>query len=356
MTWAAIGGAAVTVVGGAVSADQNRKTSNKASDKLTDAQRAAQALNEQRYQEARNTLSPYLSSSAAANKQLMIELGLGGQYAAEEQSQRSSRLKELQDQLAKLQSQQQAQQQAVEKKKKKSGGGVLGKLSSKLSEVTGHENVNDFLNPLGSIKTSVNSAKYALSGGKSNLPGGNNTDYASSIDELQKQIAAQQAEVDKYSADPTLGKQPGTAYMNTPVYQGAIKAGTEAVNTGAAGDGALYSGARGLALRDVGQNVNQSMYSNYMNLLQNAANPATATNLSNIGINQAGNIGSQNIATTGMVNNYGLQNATDQGAFIADAAGGLSGAFTAYMNRPKTSKVAPTGASAGEPTFNPGLA
>lgn len=338
MTWLTIGSTAVTVVSGAVSADQNRKASNKAADKLSNAQRDAQALNEQRYQEARSTLSPYLNSSAAANKQLMIEMGLGGQYAAAEQDQRKSRLVDLQNQLAQLQSAQTAQsaQSAQSKTKKKRRGGLLGAIQSVAEKSV-----------IGSLLHSSTT---------SNTPAAPSAvDRSSQIQSLQEQIAQEQAAYDKYSAEPTQSQQPGTAYMNTPVYQGAIKAGTDAVNTGAAGSGALYSGARGVSLKDVGQNVNQSMYSNYMNILQNIANPAAATNLSNIGINQAGNLGQQNIAATGVRNNYALQNATDQGAFISDAAGGLSSAFTAYMNRPKTPKVSPVGTQAGEATFNPGL-
>lgn len=72
-------------------------------------------------------------------------------------------------------------------------------------------------------------------------------------------------------------------YTSHPLYQALLESGTEAVNQGAAASGSLYSGARGEALRDVGQaslltaaqqmgnERNQSMnaYQNYMAGLQN---------------------------------------------------------------------------------------
>ena len=75
-----------------------------------------------------------------------------------------------------------------------------------------------------------------------------------------------------------------------------------------------------------------------MNILQGMANPNTATNLSNIGIGQAGSIGEQNIASAN-------QSAMDRGARTADIAGGLSSAFSAYMSRPPAGQAPQAGAS-----------
>ena len=122
--------------------------------------------------------------------------------------------------------------------------------------------------------------------------------------------------------------QQTNAYMNNPSYQGAIAAGSEAVNTGAANAGALYSGSRGEALKEVGQSVQQSYYNNYMNMLSNLANPSTATNLANINIGAQGAIGQQNIAATNLANE-------NRSAVTADIMGGVTTAAGAYMNRPK---------------------
>lgn len=331
MTWAAIGVGAATVIGGAVSADKQADATKKSGKKLSSAQAAAQALNEQRYQEAKQTLSPYLASSSIANRQLMIELGLGDQYAAAEQKQGVDELSSLQSQLEELQAAKASYTVAQKKSKKKENW---------LSKATGITDVKQLSG------TEIWKGKEAralgsyLTTGKSQFKGMKKEDFEPAIVAMQKKIAAQQGIVDKYGSTPQAPQDaPGTAYMRTPVYQGAIKAGIDTVNAGASDVGALYSGARGEALKDVGQGVNQSMYNNYMNILQNTANPATATNLGNIGINQAANIGQQNLAVQQQQNAYTMQGAADKGAFYSDVAGGLSNAFTAYMNRPKTPKM-----------------
>jgi hypothetical protein len=152
-------------------------------------------------------------------------------------------------------------------------------------------------------------------------------------------MAALEAKYNQSMAD--LGAPPSAqamgSYMQAPGYQGAIDEGVRAVDTAAAGGGYLYSGARGEKLRDVGQNVQQSYYSNYMNLLQNMANPKSTTNVSNIGIGQAGSIGAQNIAAADRASGFQLAGQEARGQFIADAAGGLGSAVGAYMDRPAAS-------------------
>lgn len=59
--------------------------------------------------------------------------------------------------------------------------------------------------------------------------------------------------------------QVGSEYQDTPAYRAAQEMGIEAVNTGAAGTGSLYSGRRGRELRDVGQEVEQGYYTDAMN-------------------------------------------------------------------------------------------
>lgn len=139
--------------------------------------------------------------------------------------------------------------------------------------------------------------------------------------------------------------QPGTAYMQTPAYKAAMEEGIGAVNQGAAGAGALYSGSRGLALRDVGQSVQQSFYNNYMNILQSMANPTTATNLSNIGIGVAGSINDQNALATTQANNARLAGQQASGAVMSDVVGGIGSAVSAYLSRPQTAVTAPAATS-----------
>ncbi len=129
----------------------------------------------------------------------------------------------------------------------------------------------------------------------------------------------------------------GSDYQNNPAYAAAREAGMDTVNAGAAGAGTLYSGARGEALRDVGQGVEQDYYfdamnrrrdmmgarraqfgadrsarggayesdqsrgqsyfNNYMTMLSDMANPVSTTNLANAGTNLAANQGSDMMTT-----------------------------------------------------------
>jgi hypothetical protein len=101
----------------------------------------------------------------------------------------------------------------------------------------------------------------------------------------------------------------GTAYMQTPGYQSAIDEGTRAVNTGAAGAGMLYSGARGGALRDVGAGVQNQYYTNYMDRLQNIASPNAAQSLGAMGVNQGMAMGGQQMGAQATASGYAMQGA-----------------------------------------------
>lgn len=123
----------------------------------------------------------------------------------------------------------------------------------------------------------------------------------------------------------------GTAYMETPGYQMAIDERSRAVNTGAAGAGMLYSGRRGLELAKGGSDVHNQYYTNYMNTLQNIANPQAAQNLSALGMNQGLAMGQQNIAAQNTSSNYKLQGVQAENAATADLVGGLTNVFSGYM-------------------------
>ena len=117
------------------------------------------------------------------------------------------------------------------------------------------------------------------------------------------------------------------AYMNTPGYQGAIDAGVSAVNQGSANQGSLYSGSRARELKKVGQDVQQSYFSNYMNMLNNMANPTTTTNVSSLGMGQAATIGGQNIGSAAQQGQFRQQGAQASQAATGDALGALMALF-----------------------------
>lgn len=141
----------------------------------------------------------------------------------------------------------------------------------------------------------------------------------------------------------------GTAYMETPAYQAAISEGIGAVNQGAAGAGTLYSGRRGIGLRDVGAGVQGQYYTNYMNMLQNMASPQVAQNLSSLGVGQGLQMGQQNLAAQQMASNYSLMGAQAQGAAIADVAGGLTNLYSGYMGSQPSNRPANTALPASNP-------
>ena len=122
---------------------------------------------------------------------------------------------------------------------------------------------------------------------------------------------------------------PGTAYMQTPGYKTAM----QGVQQSGANAGTLYSGRR---IADAG-GVQSQFYNNYMSLLQNMANPASATNLANIGIGQAGTLGQQNLQTTQLANQYATQGTEATNAAIADLAKGGANLYNQYQNQQQSS-------------------
>jgi len=152
--------------------------------------------------------------------------------------------------------------------------------------------------------------------------------YAESLERLSPYMESELQARNQLAIE--MGLTPGeasTAYMNAPGYQMAIDEGTRAVNQGAANTGALYSGARGAALRDVGQGVQQSFYSNYMNLLSNMAQPQVTQNISSLGMGQAATIGGQNIGASQAAGNYMQTGAAATQQATGDALGSIIGLF-----------------------------
>lgn len=120
-----------------------------------------------------------------------------------------------------------------------------------------------------------------------------------------------------------------------PGYQAVMDESLSAVEQSAINSGSTaYGGRRIEAAGQVGANVQQSYYTNYMNMLQNLSSPTVATNLSSMGLNQGVTIGQQNIDATNAASNYDLQATASQNAALADAVGGITTAFGSYMNQP----------------------
>lgn len=309
MSWVAAGVAAAGIAASLYS-------SNQASKDASGAANDAKAGLEGGVGRATELLSPYIESSEAANRQLMIELGMGGSLRGKDEES----IAYLQEQIETLRN---APPPVVGTKKKKGGGLFGGAIGGLVGGLVGDP-----------ITGNILGTKYGEKG--TPITG----TYEEQIAALEAQLAKEQEAYGSASYEQT------DNYMKAPGYQGAIEAGTQAVNQGAANSGALYSGARGEALKDVGQSVQQSYYNNYINMLSSMANPSSATNLANINIGAQGNIASQNINATNLNN-------ANRSAVTADVFGGLTSAASAYMNQPTTTTAATTSASNTGAPINP---
>lgn len=175
----------------------------------------------------------------------------------------------------------------------------------------------------------------------------------------------------------------GAEYQQSPAYQRAIEQGTRTVNQGAAGAGTLYSGARGEALRDMGQEVEQgyyfdamnrradmladrrqtygaelarrlaerrdslgrmgqevaagrqqeqSFYNNYMTMLSQLASPATATNVAQMGMNIGRETGATLMDASRAINNLNVAGTNVGNAALADVTGGIMDMGSAWLS------------------------
>ena len=109
-----------------------------------------------------------------------------------------------------------------------------------------------------------------------------------------------------------------------PGYQAVMDESLMAAEQSAVSSGSTaYGGRRLEAAGEVGANVQQSYYTNYMNMLQNLASPTVATNLSSMGMNQGIQMGQQNIAATNQSGQYMIQGAAARNAQQSDLMSGL---------------------------------
>ena len=119
--------------------------------------------------------------------------------------------------------------------------------------------------------------------------------YGGALEQMQPYDIGPQALQDYQQGNQ--GWMQAMDYTQSPIYQQLMSSGMDAVNQGAAGSGSLYSGARGEALRDVGQQAmlganqqNMSAYTNYMSGLNNlmGIGQQTSANIGNLGLQRAG--------------------------------------------------------------------
>lgn len=165
--------------------------------------------------------------------------------------------------------------------------------------------------------------------------------------------------------------QVGDAYQQTPAYMKAREAGIGAVDAAAAGGGSLYSGRRGEALRDVGQEVEQgyymdamnrrekmmgarrgertggitrrgiehgagrdreqSYYNNYMQMLQGMSQPTTTTNIASMGTSLGKDSAATLMDTARGVSDLKIGGAGATQAALADVGSGLMKYGASYI-------------------------
>jgi hypothetical protein len=164
------------------------------------------------------------------------------------------------------------------------------------------------------------SAKNILSGGQQILDaadksaqlqtdafGRTESRYQPFMDSEKNAINQLQVEMGLTEGDVNRGYRDTPAYMQTmDASRVAEQDARDAIDTAAGNTGTLYSGTRGAALMDRANRgsweragVEQSYYSNYMNLLRDMANPVATGTVAGADMNTAGNIGAQGMSAAG---------------------------------------------------------
>jgi hypothetical protein len=254
------------------------------------AARDAELLNRERYAEAQGYLNPYIGRSNIAAQQLQAEMGLPQWSGSQSNTTSVPGLESF-------------------------GDPNMGP-SEDADTLGPRPDKNDFRLFNRNFKT------------------GERYDEALADWEYEKALG----EISSQSVDPYQGQQheyKARDISQIPGYQAAMDESLRAAEQSAISSGSsAYGGRRLEAAGEVGAGVQQSYYTNYMNMLQNIANPTVATNLAGMGVGQGQAIGQQNIASQGMASNYNLQGTAARNAATADMMGGITNAFGAYMGTP----------------------
>lgn len=459
MTWGAVIGAGVGLVGSMYSSSKSSKAADKAADREEAAAGQALARQEEAFEEAKVSLQPYARQEAAASSQMMRQLGLGGgggggaamggdpwgfDQSFEGAFQDESMDRFLEDLLANETAValragyrgKHGQDGVIEGARRAQG--ILRDLKSQgripgdfeipsleglqeagwgaLATHGGHKALrrsgweaptNDLVSTYFDPETGQSRARMEYDAEREQMmadappaaggatmgsgPGGAFTAGdimgMAGVEQLPGEIQ------DRYYADlmedprtdPELAAylglteeslQVGDSYQQTPAYMAAREAGVEAVDASAAAGGGLYSGRRGKALRDVGQDVEQqyymdamnrrqqmmadrrgertagigrrgvevagergreqSYYNNYMQMLSAMSSPSTTTNIAQMGTSLGKDAAANIVGTARNIGDLEIGAAGAQGAAIADVTGGaMDLASTWIENRPE---------------------
>lgn len=418
MSWVAV---ATAVVGGVAAVSSAKKASDaakKQSEAISGTAAQSEALNRERYEEAQRLISPSIQRSDIAQQQLFAELGLPvpsqSPYMQQEQAL-------IQQQGAEENIAQTLKDRGIPEKIEEvtsipgARAGKFGRTPTESQWVTNPEyeaayqeelvRVRDIAAQPGAPGERTAEMGAPLEGEFLAAPG---TGYRGTqgyqnmmgmYDEYGDIIGRPSYEAIK---DPLLQYQQmvegGVDVTQMPGYQDIVKERLSAVSQGAAGAGALYSGRRGEALAQVGGEAQRSFatdylnrqqgiagslsaiesgrmdryggltsaragtesqfYTNYMNMLQNQANPGAAQNLAALGVNQGLQVGQQNIGAQQAASGVSLQGTQAEGAALADLVSGAGNVASAYMSRPQqqqmyTPQIIPQQQGYSNPNFSP---
>ena len=272
--------------------------------------RRAEDLNRERYGEAQRLLMPRVGQSDIAQRQLMAEMGLTDYYGDQNRGHR------------------QQAQTAMDAPRTAELQGIVdaGYGDRPEGDISGWEGERDaWFGAKRELYDMRLESEAAGPGG--NIPGGN---------------------VSYDNAPGGEGYAPNRAYMNAAGYpsdelpeylQGGVtdipgyqqsmdEAVRAAEQSSISSGGTAYGGRRLRAAGDVGadvqrsyymdrmnrlqthdtnkQQMEQSYYNNYMNILQNMSQPQVAQNLASMGVGQGATIGSQNIAAQNAATNTSM--------------------------------------------------
>ena len=399
------------------------------SDQTLQTAREAEALNRERFGEAQQLLSPYIQRSDIAQQQLMSELGLPvsttSPYMQQQQAVEQQAI--AQQGAETTVSDRMAERGIPQYITTQTPTGRTGRGTMRSEQVINPEYERAYQEELANVRaapTQAQSQAQAQAGAPQtaaapgtgyrgteayqNLMGAYDPyadvigtpsyeDITAPLQEYQDLVRgdAVRAPIEEYQR--MLNE--GVDVTQLPGYQKMIQERTAAVNQGAAGAGALYSGRRGEALAEVGGETEREFYSdymnrqqqlagqlsgleetrlgregqlasafsgieagrlgrfgdltsaragtesqfysNYMNMLQNLGSPNVAQNLASLGTGQAATIGQQNIASQQAAGQTQLQGVGAENAALADLMKGGTNIATAYMNQQQPQQYSP---------------
>ena len=343
MSWLATG---IGFVGSLAQGSQAKKAADRSADATAETAANAEALNRERFVDAQTLMNPYVGRSDIASRQLMAEMGLP-QYQAPQPPQQ-------------YQAPQPPQQyQGVPQDAGAAyGGGFWGQVAdatqqqpidaTPIPQATGEPgqefpaapiDMDRIQNLYGAQQvqqprplTDMERIQNLYAG--STNPDGMDWERGLSPYPQGQQPQQPQAPYSPYSPymDATEQEYSPRSMSQIPGYQAVMDESLRAATlSNQMAGGTAYGGRRLAEAGKVGAGVQQSYYNNYMNMLQNMSSPPAATNLAGMGMGQAQSIGQQNIAATGMANDYRMQGTAASNAAIGDVMGGITNMFAGGM-------------------------